>query len=108
MSAGRERPHRPALHPGHAQHILIRAVLGKPLDESAQDSARTLAEVPFWQTPGVWLRLKLPLWTQMTLGPLDLFQWPGLPLVLLGSWLAAWLTLTVVCRVTTWLLRSPV
>jgi MscS family membrane protein len=84
---------------------MFRAVLGAPCNESEQDDARALAELGLWESPGVWLRLKLPSWSQVKLGPVDLYQWPGFPLVILASWLAAWITLTVVCRVAAWLLR---
>ena len=84
---------------------MFRAVNGKPVNESEQDGARVLAEPRLWETPGVWLRLKLPDWPQLRLGPLDLYQWPGLALAALASWLGARVTVTGVCRAVAWLLR---
>ena len=84
---------------------MFRAVLGKPLDKSDGDGSPLLAGPRFWESPGVWLRLQMPAWPQSNLGPLDLYQWPGLPLAGLVSWVAAWITLAVVCRVAAWLLR---
>jgi MscS family membrane protein len=64
-----------------------------------------LAAPRFWETPGVWLRLKLPGWLRVRLGPLDLYQWPGVALAALASWLGARVTLAGVCRLVAWLLR---
>jgi MscS family membrane protein len=84
---------------------MFRVLLGKPPEEAGEEGTPALLEPRFWEAPGVWLRLKLPRWAQLRLGPMDLYQWPGLPLAGLASWLAAWVTLTVVCRVADWLLR---
>jgi MscS family membrane protein len=59
----------------------------------------------FWETPGPWLRLHLPDWAQAPLGPLDLYQWPGLLLAFTASWLGAWLMMVVVTRLLAWLLH---
>jgi MscS family membrane protein len=82
------------------------AVLGKRVDESQQGGAGPVLAVPtVWEAPGIWLRLKLPDWPQARLGRLALYQWLGLALAALASWLAARLTLTSVCRLVAWLLR---
>jgi MscS family membrane protein len=80
---------------------MFRAVLGKPSDAADEGSA----EARFWESPGVWLRLRMPAWARSSLGPLDLYQWPGLPLAVLAGWLTAWLTLAAVCWAIAWLLR---
>src|SRR5262249_10395605 len=84
---------------------MFRALLGKPPAEAGQEGTPALGGPRFWEAPGVWLRLRLPQWLQLRAGPLDLYQWPGLPLAGLASWLAAWGPLAVVCRVAAWLLR---
>jgi hypothetical protein len=88
---------------------MFRGLLGKPPAEAGQEGTPAPLAPPgprFWEAPGVWLRLQLPQWPQLSLGPLDLYQWPGLPLAGLASWLAGWVTLTVVCRAAAWLLRG--
>jgi MscS family membrane protein len=77
------------------------AVLGKPPDESQ----RGAAEPDLREAPGVWLRLHLPAWAQAHLGPLHLYQSPGLALVALAGWLAARTTQAGVRRLALWLLR---
>jgi MscS family membrane protein len=85
--------------------LMFLALLDRPPAEAGQEDTPAPEGPRFWEAPGVWLRLQLPPWARLTLGPLDLYQWPGLPLAGLASWLAAWVTLTVVCRVAGWLLR---
>jgi MscS family membrane protein len=84
---------------------MFRGLLGNPPPEPAAEGTPAPEEPRFCEAPGVWLRLQLPQWSQLTLGPLDLYQWPGLPLAVLASWLAAWGTLAVACRVAAWLVR---
>jgi MscS family membrane protein len=88
-----------------AVEAMFRAVLGQPLREPQRGGARGPARPRFWEAPGVWTRLELPRWAQLALGPLDLYQWPGLPLAGLASWLAGWAALAAVCRAAAWLLR---
>jgi MscS family membrane protein len=91
------------------QHIepMFRAVLGQPLDQSQKDAAGALAAPYFRETPGLWLRLRLPAWLQIPLGPLDLFQWLGVALAALSSAMGARLTMTGVSwLVTCWLRQS--
>jgi MscS family membrane protein len=84
---------------------MFRAVFGKPLDESQQDGVGVLAAPCFWETPGIWLRLKLPHWLQVRLEPLDLYQWLGFALAALASWLGTRITLAGVSRLVAWLLH---
>lgn len=84
---------------------MFRAVLGQPRDDSEQDAADVLAVAGFWETPGVWLRLRLPEWLQRRAGGLDLYQWLGLFLAALASWAGAWVTMAGVSRFVAWLLR---
>src|SRR5262249_3895420 len=85
--------------------LMFHAVLGQPGGESRRGGAGALAVPRFWEAPGVCLRLQLPSWAQARLGPLSLYQWLGLALAALASWLGARLTLAGVCRLAAWLLR---
>jgi MscS family membrane protein len=93
--------------PETVQHIepMFRAVLGKPLDESQKDSAGVLAVPHFRETPGIWLRLKLPAWLQTRLGPLDFYEWLGLVLAALVSAAGSRMTLAGISRLGALLLR---
>jgi len=94
-------------NPETVHHIetMFRGVLGRSPDESQKDSAMLLAATSFWEMPGPWLRLQLPGWTEVRLGRLDLYQWLGLGLTVLASWVGARLTLLVVSWLVTWVLR---
>jgi MscS family membrane protein len=81
------------------------AVLDQPPEGSADDSAEMLAVPRFWETPGVWLRLRMPAWSQMRAGPLDLYQWLGLVVAILASWVGARIAMAAVTRLVSWLLR---
>jgi MscS family membrane protein len=80
---------------------MFRSVLDRPPDASVESEA----EPRFSDTPAVWLRLQVPTWGQASVGPLELYQWPGLLFAVFFSWLAARLTLAVVTRCAAWLLR---
>jgi MscS family membrane protein len=80
---------------------MFRAVLGRPLDESLDGEI----EPRFWDTSAVWLRLQMPKWLSAELGPLDLYQWLGLILAALGSWISARIVMACVTRLVAWLLQ---
>jgi MscS family membrane protein len=88
--------------PESVEHIepMFRAVLHRPLDDAGLEAAGPR----FWETPGVWLRLKIPAWAQLHVGAMELYHWPGLPLAALAGWLVAWLILALLCRLAAWLL----
>jgi MscS family membrane protein len=91
------------------QHIepMFRAVQGQPLDQSQNDAAGALSVARFCETPGIWLRLRVPDWLQTHLGPLNLYQWLGLALAALASRVGARLALaSVFWLVVRWLRRS--
>jgi MscS family membrane protein len=85
--------------------VMFRVVLGQPPDGPPGESVEALAVPRFWEAPGVWLRLWLPTWLQGSAGPLDLYQWLGLVLALLASWVGARMTMAGVTRLVAWLLR---
>lgn len=82
---------------------MFRAVLGQQPDESHQGHVASLP--PFWDLPGIWLRLQLPATAQMRFGPLDLYQWGGLALAGLLGWVGARILMVGVSRLVTWLLH---
>jgi MscS family membrane protein len=84
---------------------MFRAMLGQSPAGGPEDNSELIAVPRFWETPGIWLRLHLPDWALTPLGPLDVYQWPGLLLALAASWLGAWLTMAVVTRLLAWLLH---
>jgi MscS family membrane protein len=85
---------------------MFRAVLGSPLDNSQGDAADALAGPTFWETPGIWIRLNLPGWMQARAGMLELYQWLGLAVACLASWLGARALMAgVFSRMVAWLLH---
>jgi MscS family membrane protein len=84
---------------------MFRAVMGRPPDASAVSDAAVAAVPYFWENPAIWLRLHLPSWAQVRAGALDLYQWLGLALAALASWLCARATTAAVSRVVAWLLH---
>jgi MscS family membrane protein len=84
---------------------MFRAVLGQPLDESQLGNPGLLARPRFWETPGVWLRLALPNWLQVRAGALEVYQWLGLVVAALVSWVAARVLMAGATRLVAWLLH---
>jgi MscS family membrane protein len=76
-----------------------------PEEAAAEDAPEGLTEPSFWDTPGPWLRLWVPDWLEIRVGALELYQWFGLLLGGLLSWLGARLAMRGVIRLLTWLLR---
>src|SRR5262249_34275324 len=70
------------------------AVLGKPVDESLRGAMPPGHPPALRETPGIWLRLRMPQWARIAVGGLELYQWCGLVLALMLSWLVAKLLLT--------------
>ncbi|HEY7428346.1 MAG TPA: mechanosensitive ion channel domain-containing protein [Gemmataceae bacterium] len=84
---------------------MFRAVLGRSPEGGPEEGVELLAVPRFWETPGVWLRLRIPDWLQVSVGPLDIYQWLGVFLAIAASWLGARLMMTVVTRLAAWLLH---
>ncbi len=81
---------------------MFRAVLKTPVVD-----ADTPTDMPsFAEVPGIWLRLRLPDWAERRVGPLELYQWLGLALAGMLSWLIAHLCLSQVHRVVGWFLQK--
>jgi MscS family membrane protein len=79
------------------------AALGRPVDESMRGS--DLRQPGLWETPGIWLRVHLSKPGKASTSGLQLYQWIGLILSLLLSWLAVKLSLTSLQRAGMWVLR---
>lgn len=75
------------------------------LHESLAQMPRVTRAPNFLEAPGIWWRLQLPAWAERRLGPLDLYQWLGLPISLLLSWALANLILSRIYHLIGWLLR---
>ncbi len=84
---------------------MFRAVLDKAPGDGTEERLESLAVLRYWETPGIWLRSRLPAWVQSSLGPLELYQWLGLALAVAASWLTARLTMAIVTRLVAWLLH---
>ncbi len=81
---------------------MFRALLKTPVAD-----VDTPVEPPsFAEVPGIWLRLRLPEWAERHIGPLELYQWLGLTLAGMLSWLIAHLCLSRVHRVVGWFLQK--
>jgi MscS family membrane protein len=82
------------------------AVIGQPIDESLRSATFHMRKPTAWQTPGIWLRLHLPPWARVSAGRLELYQWIGLGVTLLVSWITALVGLTGLRGGMCWLLRK--
>lgn len=84
--------------------VMFRGLLGK--GPEVVDEGIELIAIPTLQdTPAAWLRLKLSAWAQTSVGRLDLYQWLGLLLAAVVSWVAARVTMAGVTAIVAWLLR---
>ncbi len=81
---------------------MFRAVLDRPAES---EDAEPVALPPLGGVPAAWVRLQLPGWLQVGVGPFDLYQWLGLILAALASWLGARVTMAGITRCVAWLLR---
>jgi MscS family membrane protein len=84
---------------------MFRAVMGQALGEGTEERGESLAVPHCWETRGVWLRLRLADWPQRRLGPLDLYQWLGLVVAVVASWVVARVSMAGVIRLVAWLLH---
>jgi MscS family membrane protein len=59
----------------------------------------------FWESPGIWLRNRLPACLQTPVGRLDLYQWAGLVLAAVTGWVVARLALARLYCLAGWQLK---
>jgi MscS family membrane protein len=79
------------------------AVLDKRVDKPQQGA--TTRQPTLWETPGVWLRRRMPDWARMPADGLELYQWAGLVLTLVLSWIIVKISLSSLEMVGVWVLR---
>jgi MscS family membrane protein len=84
---------------------MFRTVLHRPVHESLLADEGIIADPPFRENPGVWLRLRLPDWAQFRVAGLEIYQWIGLALAVFICWAASRLVLTPIHLVAGWLLH---
>jgi MscS family membrane protein len=58
------------------------------------------------ESPGIWLRSRIPAWLQTRLGRLDLYQWIGLVLAAVCGWGVSRLVLAQLYHLTSWRLKQ--
>lgn len=85
---------------------MFRQILQGKFEQDAERDEDQLQQASIWDTPGIWLRLKLPLFLRKPLGVMDLYQWLGLGLSLALSLLTAYFFLAPLRRLLTWILRQ--
>jgi MscS family membrane protein len=81
------------------------SVLGQPPDESLHDATNAGREPTIWETPGIWLRLHIPAWARVSPRGLALYQWAGLVLTLVLSWVIVKFSLSSLEMAGVWVLR---
>jgi MscS family membrane protein len=81
------------------------SVLGKPPNESLRNTANAARQPTVWETPGIWLRLRVPVWAHLSTGGLELYQWAGLVLTLVLSWMVVKFSLSSLELVGVWVLK---
>jgi MscS family membrane protein len=79
------------------------AALGRPVDASLRGA--NLRQPTVWETPGIWLRLHMPDWAWTSAAGLELYQWTGLLLTLVLSWVVVKLSLGGLEAVGVWVLK---
>lgn len=82
------------------------AALGRPVDESLRGTAYMARGEAIEETPGIWLRLHMPGWASRQARGLEIYQWVGLPLLVLLCWGTARLVLIVLSAVISRTLRQ--
>jgi len=81
------------------------AALGRPVDESLLGKSSAVREPTIVDAPGIWLRLHVPPWGRMSARGLALYQWVGLFLAVLLSWVVAKIWIFLLEAVVVWVLR---
>jgi MscS family membrane protein len=85
---------------------MFRQILQGTLEDNAEQDEDRLQQASIWETPGIWLRLKLPAFLRRPMGVMDLYQWLGLGLSLALSLLIASSCLAPLRRFLSWVLRK--
>jgi MscS family membrane protein len=83
---------------------MFAAVMHRPVDEALADIPHAVSGPPFWEQPGLWVRLRVPAWLRAPLAGLALYQYLGLVLVLAAGLAAARLLTVVASFGAAWVL----
>src|SRR5262249_32657123 len=84
---------------------MFAAAMHRPVDEALADIPQAVQGPPFWEQPGLWVRLRLPAWLRAPLAGLALYQYLGLVLVLVAGLATARLLMAAADLGATWVLR---
>ena len=84
---------------------MFEAAMHRPVDEALADDPQAVRGPPFWEQPGLWVRLRVPAWLRQPLAGLALYQYLGLVLVVAAALAAARLLMVVANFAATWALR---
>ena len=85
---------------------MFRLVLQGKIEDGAEVDEERLQQASVWETPGVWLRLRLPAALRRPVAILDLYQWIGIGVSLVLSLLTAYYFLAPLRRLVTWILKK--
>jgi MscS family membrane protein len=85
---------------------MFRAVLGKAPDASVKDIPEVARGPQFAQSPGVWLRHRLPPQVQQFVGPLEVYQWVGVGVGLFAAAVLSSVMFGQVHRIVGWVLQQ--
>src|SRR5262249_19722413 len=84
---------------------MFAAAMHRPVDEALADIPQAVAGPPFWEQPGLWIRVRVPAWLRAPLAGLALYQYLGLVLVVAAGLAAARLLMVAANFGATWVLR---
>jgi MscS family membrane protein len=84
---------------------MFAASMHRPVDEALADVPRVVQGPPFWEQPGMWVRLRVPAWLQTPLAGLALYQYLGVVLAVAAGLAVARLLTVVSDFGATWVLR---
>jgi MscS family membrane protein len=78
----------------------------KPVDASLGDLSRARTEPQVLDSPGIWLRLRMPPWARRHIVGLAAYQWIGLFIAATISWWIARAAMAIIYRFVSWLLHA--
>jgi MscS family membrane protein len=83
---------------------MFAALMHRPVDEALADIPQAVQGPPFWEQPGLWVRLRAPARLRAPLAGLALYHYLGLVLVLVAGLAAARLLMVTAHVGTAWVL----
>ncbi len=82
---------------------MFRECMHRPVP--ASEAAQSATVMSWWEQPGLWLRLRMPDWSLRRFAGLDLYQYLGLPLIVLVSLVLSRVAVRLSDLVVSWVLR---